>query len=193
MPKPLPMTALSRFRHTSPAAALAALLVMVLSFALGACAVTTSSSSSAPLARDAKWALLPIVNHTETPQAGLRAEAITEALLRARGLTGLVRYPPTLSPESLVEPGERKVQADAAKWARDQGLRYGVQGAVDEWRYKVGVDGEPAVGVALQVVDLQSGAVVWSAVGAKSGWSREALAAVAQKLIGELIASAPLQ
>jgi hypothetical protein len=68
-----------------------------------------------------------------------------------------------------------------------------VQGAVDEWRYKVGVDGEPAVGVALQVVDLQSGAVVWSAVGAKSGWSREALAAVAQKLIGELIASAPLQ
>ena len=53
-----------------------------------------------------------------------------------------------------------------------------VQGAVDEWRYKVGVDGEPAVGMALQVIDLQSGEVLCSGVGAKSGWSREALAAI---------------
>jgi hypothetical protein len=166
-----------------------------LSLALVACAVTNSSSSSGagPLPRDAKWALLPMTNHTETPQAGLRAESIAEALLRARGVSDLTRYPPALGADSLVEPGERRVQADAAKWARDQGLRYGLQGAVDEWRYKVGVDGEPAVGVALQVVDLQTGSVVWSAVGAKSGWSREALAGVAQKLIGELLARAPLQ
>ena len=168
-------------------------LVALLSGLLSACAVTTSSSSSGPLARDAKWALLPMLNHTEVPQAGLRAEAITEALLRARGVASLVRYPATLNPESLVDAGERKAQDEAAKWAREQGLRYGLQGAVDEWRYKVGVDGEPAVGVALQVIDLQSGAVVWSAVGAKSGWSREALSAVAQKLIRELLASAPLQ
>src|SRR5437870_1741573 len=126
MHKPLPVPALFRFASRAQAF----MLALVLGLALGACAVT-SSSGGAPLARDAKWALLPIVNHTETPQAGLRAEAITEVLLRARGVTGLVRYPPTLSPESLVEPGERKVQADAAKWARDQGLRYGVQGAVD--------------------------------------------------------------
>ena len=112
---------------------------------LAACAVTTSSSSSGPLARDAKWALLPMLNHTEVPQAGLRAEAITEALLRARGVASLVRYPATLNPDSLVDAGERKAQDEAAKWARGQGLRYGLQGAVDEWRYKVGVDGEPAV------------------------------------------------
>ena len=161
---------------------------------LAACAVTTATSSGgSALERGAKWALLPMVNHTEVPQAGLRAEAITEALLRARGVSDLRRYPPNLNPDSLLDPGERKVQDDAAKWARDQGIRYGLQGAVDEWRYKVGVDGEPAVGVALQVVDLSTGAVVWSAVGAKSGWSREALSGVAQKLIGDLLARAPLQ
>ena len=140
------------------------------------CAVTDHSQGPAALARDAKWALLPILNHTDVPQAGLRAEAITEGLLRSRGISSLQRYPPALNPETLFEPAERKVQDEARKWARDQGARYAVTGAVDEWRYKVGIDGEPAVGVALQVVDLQSGDVVWSGVGAKSGWSREALA-----------------
>ena len=161
--------------------------------ALGGCAVTRHSGGTTPLARDARWALLPVLNHTESPQAGLRAEVITEGLLRARGVNGLVRYPPALSPDSLLDPAERKAQQEAQKWAREQGARYGVQGAVDEWRYKVGVDGEPAVGITLQVIDLQSGDVLWSGVGAKSGWSREALAAVAQKLIDALLDSARIQ
>jgi TolB-like protein len=171
------------------------LFTIVFSGLLAGCSVmnTSSSAGSTTLSRDARWVLLPIANHTEVPQAGLRAETITEALLRGRGLKALTTYPATLNTESLMEPAERKVQADAAKWAREQGMRYGVQGAVDEWRYKVGVDGEPAVGIALQVIDLQSGEVVWSAVGARSGWSREALSAVAQKLISDLLARAPIQ
>jgi TolB-like protein len=173
-------------------ASLFCMLAVLLGGLLAGCAVV-STRGNVSLAREARWALLPIANNTEVPQAGLRAEAITEALLHARGLNAVVRYPATLNTESLIEPAERKVQAEAAKWAREQGIRYGVQGAVDEWRYKVGVDGEPAVGIALQVIDLQSGEIVWSAVGARSGWSRESLAAVAQKLIGELLARAPIQ
>ena len=185
----------SAFAWTSLRVLVAALLTALLT---GCSVMNTSSSSgsgsgSATLSREAHWVLLPIANHTEVPQAGLRAETITEALLRGRGLGALATYPATLNTESLMEPAERKVQADAAKWAREQGIRYGVQGAVDEWRYKVGVDGEPAVGIALQVIDLQSGEVVWSAVGARSGWSREALSAVAQKLISDLLSRAPIQ
>ena len=173
-------------------ASLFCMLAVLLGGLLAGCAVV-NTSGNVSLSREARWALLPIANNTEVPQAGRRAEAITEALLHARGLNAVVRYPATLNTESLIEPAERKVQAEAAKWAREQGIRYGVQGAVDEWRYKVGVDGEPAVGIALQVIDLQSGEVVWSAVGARSGWSRESLAAVAQKLIGDLLARAPIQ
>ncbi|MGQ9686803.1 MAG: penicillin-binding protein activator LpoB, partial [Thiobacillaceae bacterium] len=55
-----------------------------------------------------------------------------------------------------------------------------------EWRYKIGVDGEPAVGLTLQVIDLVNGKVVWTASGGRSGWSREALSAVAQKLVRDL-------
>ena len=140
----------------------------------------------------AKWALLPIANHTETPQAGLRAEAITEAVLRSMGVSQLERYPSTLNPEGLFDPAERKAQDQAVAWAKAQKARFALTGSVEEWRYKVGVDGEPAVGLSLTIVDLDSGAVVYSAAGGKSGWSREALSAVAQKLARELLSGVQL-
>jgi TolB-like protein len=167
--------------------------LLLLLAALGGCAVMDHSPGAAALARDASWALLPIANHTDVPQAGLRAEAIAEGVLRSRGVTNLLHYPSALNSESLLEASERRTQADASKWAREAGARYALSGAVDEWRYKVGIDGEAAVGMALQVVDLNSGAVVWSGVGARSGWSREALTAVAQKLMRDLLDSARLQ
>jgi TolB-like protein len=167
--------------------------LLLLLAALEGCAVMDHSQGPAAFARDAGWALLPIANHTDVPQAGLRAEAIAEGVLRSRGVTKLLHYPSALNPESLLDAGERKTQTEAGKWAKEAGARYALTGAVDEWRYKVGIDGEAAVGLALQIVDLDSGAVVWSGVGARSGWSREALSAVAQKLMRELLDSARLQ
>jgi hypothetical protein len=169
------------------------LLTIVLAALAAACATVDTRSTGAAIEREAKWVMLPVLNHTEVPQAGLRAEAITEALLRARGVNDLTRYPPTLNIETLLEPAERKIMAEAEKWARAQGARYAIYGAVDEWRYKVGIDGEPAVGVALHIIDLKSNEVVWTGVGGKSGWSRESLSGVAQKLIRELLASAPVR
>lgn len=138
-------------------------------------------------------ALLPMANNTDVPQAGLRAEAIVEAVLRSKGLRQLVIYPPTLNPETLFEPSERKAQLQAEAWAKSQNIRYAVYGAVDEWRYKVGVDGEPAVGLVFQIKDLSTGEVVYSAAGGKSGWSREALSAVAQKLSNDLLSGVLLE
>jgi nucleotide-binding universal stress UspA family protein len=99
----------------------------------------------------------------------------------------LRRYPANLNNESLFEPLDRKQFDAALAWARGAGARYAVAGAVDEWRYKVGIDGEPAVGLTLQVIDVASGDVLWSGAGGKTGWSREALSGVAQKLIRQLL------
>ena len=167
------------------------LLLAVL--AAAGCATTDSGRGGPAIERNAKWVMLPVMNHTEVPQAGLRAEAITEGLLRAHGVGDLTRYPATMNQDTLLQPSERNVLVEADKWARSQGARYAIYGAVDEWRYKVGIDGEPAVGVALHIMDLQNNAVVWSGVGGKSGWSRESLSGVAQKLIRGLLASAPIQ
>nr|WP_315465060.1 penicillin-binding protein activator LpoB [uncultured Rhodoferax sp.] len=144
---------------------------------------TVGQNRPDPLAR---WAVLPIANNTDTPQAGLSAEAMVEHQLRALGVVQLQRYPSALSRDSLFEPTERKVTEEALAWAKEQGIRYALVGSVEEWRYKVGIDGEPAVGVTLQVRDLRTDQVLWSASGAKSGWSRQSLAAVAQSLLTEL-------
>jgi len=161
---------------------------------LTACSSTMDvTRKDAALDTEARWALLPIVNHTAEPQAGLRAEAITESLLRVRGINALQRYPAEINADSVFAPAERKLVTEAQAWARKERIRYAVTGAVDEWRYKVGVDGEPAVGLTLQVIDLQSGQVVWSAAGAKSGWSRQAVSAVAQGLLRDMLNQLPLQ
>ena len=98
-----------------------------------------------------------------------------------------------LNQETLFEPAERKIADDAKTWASQQGLRYGVSGSVTEWRYKVGVDGEPAVGMMLQITDLKSGQVVWSGSGGKTGYSRESLSGTAQKLLNQMLSSAGLE
>ena len=171
------------------------LIVMLLAALFGAGCTTTDSRNYASPSIDggAKWVMLPVLNHTDVPQAGLRAEAIVEGLLRSGGVNNLTRYPAVMNADTLFEPSERKVYIEAEKWARIQNARYAVYGAVDEWRYKVGIDGEPAVGVALHIIDLQSNEVVWSGVGGKSGWSRESLSGVAQKLIRELLGTANIR
>ena len=56
-----------------------------------------------------------------------------------------------------------------------------------EWRYKSGLDGEPAVGVAMHVVDIRSGETLWSGSYSRSGWSRESLSGTGQKVISKLV------
>ena len=153
---------------------------------LGACS-TVDRSAAPALERQASWVVLPFANHTETPLAGNRVEAIAQALLHAQGVGKVQRYVSGAQQEALFDAGDNKRQEDALEWAREHQVRYALTGAVDEWRYKVGVDGEPAAGVTLQIVDVASGDILWSGTGGKSGWSREALSAVGQKLIRNLL------
>ena len=171
----------TKILHTLKVAASALVLC-----ALAACS-TVDRGRAPALQANAEWTVLPFANHTETPMAGNRAESVAEALLHARGVGKVKRYTSTAQQEALFDAGDTKRQEQALAWAREQGVRYALAGTVDEWRYKVGVDGEPAAGITLLIIDVQSGDILWSGAGGKSGWSREALSAVAQKLIRELL------
>jgi polysaccharide biosynthesis protein PelC len=166
--------------------------MILLSMLLSSIGCSTISHAPAPAALDAaaKWALLPMANYTETPQAGARMTEITGALLQEAGVPNLLRYAPATVEDPLIGGDSTAEYAKAVEWAKAQGARYAVTGAVQEWRYKTGVEGEPAVGVTLQIIDLQSQATLWSGAGAKSGWARESVSGVAQKVIGELIGKA---
>ncbi len=155
--------------------------------ALSACS-TIDTGAAPTLAPQTTWVVLPFANHTDTPLAGNRAEAIALALLHTK-VGKVQRYVPGTQQEALFDAGDDKRTQEALAWAREQQIRYALTGAVDEWRYKVGVDGEPAAGMTLQILDVASGDILWTGTGGRSGWSREALSALAQKLIRELLNS----
>jgi hypothetical protein len=153
---------------------------------LSGCA-TVSATRAPGVDLKAAWVLLPAVNNTETPQAGARLDSLTASLLRVHGVENLTVYPAARSGDGLFEQADRAAQEKALGWAKEQNARYAVAASVDEWRYKVGLDGEPAAGITLSVTDLGSGKVIWSGSAARTGWSREAVSAVAQKAVNQLL------
>ncbi len=140
---------------------------------------------SPQLPREAQWGLVPLVNYSQTPQAGERSEQILLSVLSQRGLQPRV-YPLAQQGEmALLDDRERL--AAGLDWARRQKLDYVISGSVEEWQYKNGLDGEPAVGISLRVLEPSTGRVLWSSSGARAGWSRESLAGTAQKVLGKLV------
>jgi polysaccharide biosynthesis protein PelC len=136
---------------------------------------------------DAPWAVLPIENHTETVNAGQRAASIVTSFLYSQGFKNVRQYPAPGGDDALFEASNGDELAKAKQWAQHSKLHYALAGAVNEWRYKVGVDGEPAIGIALQVIDLDTDTVIWTGMASKTGWSRDAASAVAQDLVKQLL------
>ncbi|MCB9557897.1 MAG: hypothetical protein H6707_17425 [Deltaproteobacteria bacterium] len=139
-----------------------------------------------PIPANGRWIMLPVVNHSTTPQAGERVEAILSTLLRARGVSELASVPPPKDEEGLPELDDQRLLERAIGWAKRENYVYGVTGSVEEWRYR-GIDGQPSAAISLRVMQLDNRRVLWSASGARSGWSRETVAGTAQRLIKELV------
>lgn len=176
------------YRSTPLTLALMAMLWSIL--LLGGCAVT-DVHRSAPLDANDSWALLPLANHSETPLAGHKAEATLMTLLHRNGITSLSQAPRNQDIGLLALHDDRDYR-EALAWAQQQGARYAITGSVDEWHYKAGLDGEPAIGISLRVVDVDSGDTLWSASGARTGWGFSSTSSVAQKLIAKLVGHLPL-
>lgn len=174
------------FTHTLTPCALRAIGFAVAALALAGCAVQAIQPSP-PLDASATWGLLPIINHADTPEAGERVAAIAATLVRARGVTHLVSYRHPEDSAPLPELNQHRRLEQARAWAAEQGLHYALTGTVEEWRYKSGLDGEPSVGVTLQVIAPKSGEVLWSASGSRAGWGRESLSGTGHKLLRSLL------
>jgi polysaccharide biosynthesis protein PelC len=180
------MNGIKRLARMSALSVAASALVLMVS----ACG-TVRQSGAPTLARGDKVAVIAIANYTETPDAGRSAESIAANALRAGGLADVRIAPSENNRNALFDTSQRADSEKSLEWARAQNARYALTGAVEEWRYKTGVDGEPVVGVTFELVDVSNGAVVWSATGTRSGWSRSGLSSVATTLIGNVLS--PLQ
>lgn len=153
---------------------------------VGAC--STMDVGKAPsMASTNSLAVLPIANYTETPEAGQRARSIAQSILHQKGFTDLRQFPQDETTDLLMASSADRMRTNGLEWARHTGARYALAGSVQEWRYKVGLDGEPVVGLAFELIDVPTGSVVWSATGSRRGWSRSSLAGVGQELIRDLL------
>jgi hypothetical protein len=154
--------------------------------ALCACAVQHVRPSR-PLPKTARWVVLPVVNLSATPLAGEKVEALLDNALRLHGLENLYRQRSGSAGGGDLLLNDNRRYELALDAARKGQANFGVTGEVEEWRYKSGLDGNPAVGLTLQVIALPSGRVVWTASGAKTGWGYANVSGTAQQLIDDLL------
>lgn len=164
---------------------LAPLLALLLAVLAG-CQSSRVQTEAPAILPEESIIMLPFLNRSETPLAGERAEAIALSVLREQGLNQLQVYAAEPQPNGLPVLDDVKRLNDATEQAIEQGMQYAIAGSVEEWRYKSGLDGEPAVGLSMRLVDLDSGQILWSGSAARSGWSRESLSGTAHKVLEEL-------
>lgn len=156
--------------------------------ALTGCATTQLNSSTSPKPnKQAVWAVLPLINNTATPYAGERVQRQLAALLGAKEVKHVLIAPAAANQGLLPIGNGTQNQTRARAWARRHGARYTLDGSVDEWRYMIGLDGQPVVGFTLYLRNLQSGKVIWRGVASASGNSREGSAVLSQRVLMQLL------
>lgn len=157
---------------------------------LAGCSVMQSQQQAEPVDLNSRFAIIPLGNLSQAPQAGDQAASILSALLRARGASEVELYLP--ADDNPLVYDNRARQLEAIETAKEGGAEIIVSGTVDEWRYKSGLDGEPAVGLTLEFRNADDNSVIWSATGARTGWGREGVTVAGHKVLDELLDELPV-
>jgi|FLOH01.1.fsa_nt_gi polysaccharide biosynthesis protein PelC len=150
-------------------------LSLVFLFLVG-CSSASLVKTEQTLVKSGTVSLFRLHNYTDTPRAGMRSANITEGILLSKGFSVT---------SHILE--DTYTFAKAQNAAKKDKSDYFIVGGVSEWRYKTGIDGEPAVSLQLSMYNTQSGELEWSATGADSDWGTGSIGTTAQKLIQNMM------
>jgi hypothetical protein len=120
--------------------------------------------------------LFELNNYTDTPRAGSRSANIIEGILLTKGFVVKNNIDKNV-----------KTFEDSLSIAKEDGSKYMFIGGVSEWRYKTGIDGEPAVSFQCSIYDTQTSKLVWSATGSDSDWGNGSIGTTAQELLENMM------
>ncbi len=140
------------------------------------CSGATISSTNGFLPKQSRVALVAFDNYTDTSQAGFRAANLLEGILLSRGFVVLNLLKENTGNLSLTE----KIKI-AKKYKAD----YLITGGVSEWRYKAGIDVQPAISLSIKAIDLDSYGIIWSSTGSDQGGN--SIGTAAQSLMNAMI------
>lgn len=128
------------------------------------------------------FVVLPFENNTETPLAGIRVSSIVEGVAVSKGFQ--------VKNGSYTRESKEYSYADIESIMQqltDKDIDYVITGSVNEFRYKTGIDGEPAVNIVIKIIDLKNSKTILVNTGSKTGWSHESLTTVTQKIVNRLL------
>lgn len=134
------------------------------------------------LKKEKTIAVIPFENFTDTPLAGCSVASIVEGILYSRGYK--LKDKVWSIPNS--EPSKEDIEKIKQK-AIESGADLIILGSVNEFRYKTGIDGEPAVSLTLILYDVDTKSVIAGSTASATGWANESLGTIAQKLINKVI------
>lgn len=134
--------------------------------------------------------LLPMDNATADPGA---ARAIREFVASAMAEHG-IRFVQT--EESLLVATKKAAAGDTGLYPELSKLtgnpRYFITGTVHEYRYMADLEGSPAVGFTLRVVDARDGSTLWSGTAANTGWGWKSLSELCSDSARKIAATMPV-
>ncbi|RMA97657.1 hypothetical protein CLV39_0277 [Hydrogenothermus marinus] len=147
------------------------ILLIFFSFYLLSCSSVKENIKVGKLPKKGIIVVYPFENFSQTPYAGVKAASLTKGILLSKGFKVVDGY---------IFDGEN------IKLKSIKNFDYKLTGKVIEWRYKTGIDGEPAVSLYIQIKN-KNGHLIWSATGSKSQWGHKSVSLTAQELIDELV------
>lgn len=123
-----------------------------------------------------KVTIFALHNYTDTPRAGMRASNIINGVFINRGYIV----------SNHIEDGKLSI-SKMQEIAKKEHSDFFVYGGISEWRYKTGIDGEPAVSLTFSLYNTSDASVKWSATGSDSQWGVDSLGTTAHSLILDMI------
>lgn len=157
------------------------LTLVIISFI--SCVSSKNISKTPKLNKLEKIAILTFINNSETPSSGLKIKNIVENEFFSKGYN-VVFLNSDYDTDNI---SEKEIYKKINEMKKD--IRYFVFGYVNEWRYKSGIDFEPAVSLTLNIYDTKSDSIIWSGRISKNGSSYSSTSNIASKAIKKLLKS----
>lgn len=165
------------------------LVLCAVLFFSGCATVVTQGGSSGTSVHVDRLLMPPFVNATDDEHASKALTEMTGSALVEAGL------PLFQTEESLIRSSADKAQGPDGRYAelaKTVGASHLLIGTVHEYRYKTDLDGDPAVGITLRLVDANTGQTLWQGSSGNVGYAFASVTSAAQRAVRALVAQMPV-
>ena len=155
------------------------------------CATRVVDGDSVTLDSSEKIRLLmpPFFNATNDDHAGRALSELTGSALVDRGI------PLYQTEELLLSTQEETAAGPDGRYqelANTVGATHLLIGTVHEYRYKTDLDGDPAVGITIRIVDARDGRTVWQGSSSNIGYAFASVTSASQRAVRRLVRRIPI-